>query len=167
MALLTVENGPRPPQKHHEAGSLLNPIAVLFPSSQFGAGVIVEEVLLVFEAVWEVEDDLPDEASIEVVENVARTLAMSVAVTLPVSTLEEMVEFAFVEELDALLPSPSPLEHAASATVHLAQESLRDCCSFQMARGPPWRDHILLGSLMKSLTRFGAPVPVRLGYSDM
>ena len=66
VALLIVENGPRPAQKHHEAGSLLKPIAVLFPSLKIGAeaGVMVEEALLVCEAVFET-DELVDEPVVE------------------------------------------------------------------------------------------------------
>lgn len=41
-----VEKGPRPPQKHHEDGSLLNPINELLPSLQMG-GRVDEAVLKV------------------------------------------------------------------------------------------------------------------------
>jgi hypothetical protein len=38
-----VENGPRPPQKHQDAGLLSMPISELFPSKQIGGGVVVVE----------------------------------------------------------------------------------------------------------------------------
>lgn len=43
MACGIVEKGPRPPQKHHEDGSLLNPMRELFPSLQIGAGVVDDD----------------------------------------------------------------------------------------------------------------------------
>jgi hypothetical protein len=50
-----VENGPLPPQKHHEAGSLLNPMAVLFPSLQIGGKVGDGEEILDMNDVCETE----------------------------------------------------------------------------------------------------------------
>jgi len=53
---------------------------------------MVEEALLVFEGVLEVEADLTDKACNEVAEKVAGAVAMLVAVTLLLLKLEEMVE---------------------------------------------------------------------------
>lgn len=48
-----MENGPLPPQKHHDAGSLLRPISSLLPSSHIGGGVIDGEEMLAFVDVFE------------------------------------------------------------------------------------------------------------------
>lgn len=50
-----VENGPRPPQKHQEAGSLFIPMSTLFPSLQIGGEVIDGEEMLDLESVFETE----------------------------------------------------------------------------------------------------------------
>lgn len=62
-------------------------MAVLFASLQFRASVIVEEALLTFEAVCELEGDLADEAWIKVAEMVAEAVTMSVAAELPMFRL--------------------------------------------------------------------------------
>ena len=116
-----VEKGPRPPQKHQDAGSLLKPMRELLPSLQMGAGVALGVAVVLAE----LEDGLsvvmsvdcavvlPLEREEAVLE---RRVELSVAVVLPAEVLagkeadelEVLEDEETLEEEDTLVPLAAP-----------------------------------------------------------
>lgn len=122
-----MENGPLPAQKHHDAGSLFMPIAVLFPSLQIGAWVIIAEALLVLGETFGAEDELMVEfvrdCPIELVDDLVEAVSLDDQIDDPV--LDAVLE----DRVDEPVTDASSLDQVTRASVVSAIIAARiDCC---------------------------------------